>query len=221
MNLELNAVHALIFVVAASLMLFVLFFFNLYKVVRVIYGLGGSAAMSQIIFHPVYHWASSKNDSFSKKFHSIAFGDLPGMRGVYFKWIEIASFVSSYGMGIAWIYLGLNLIDPLSNHYYWVVQDIMGVCYCILILGLVHINTLMVATILLVLIFFYDIFYVFLTPYIFGSSVMIDVATGGGGSVDADFCEKYPSDSACRGYKAPLPMMLAVPWISGKILALS
>lgn len=40
-------------------------------------------------------------------------------------------------------------------------------------------------TALLVLFFLYDIFMVFLSPFIFGSSVMLSVATAGGDSTGA------------------------------------
>lgn len=32
------------------------------------------------------------------------------------------------------------------------------------------------------------------------------------GSVDPGYCEKYPSDSECRGSLAPMPMILAIPF---------
>mmetsp|Transcript_30332 Transcript_30332/g.63903 ORF Transcript_30332/g.63903 Transcript_30332/m.63903 type:complete len:1069 (-) Transcript_30332:282-3488(-) len=212
MTMEIKAFHAVMFVIVASGVLFVLFFFNLYKVVRVVYGLGGSFCLSHIIFHPLGDVLSSKRPRVGKFLKTIPFRNLPVLGGFSFQWIDIICFVLAYGMGIAWIYIGFNRVDPLSSTYFWIVQDIMGVCYCILILGLIHINTIMVATVLLVLIFFYDIFYVFLTPYLFGTSVMIDVATGEGSAVDADHCEKYPFDKACMGSQAPLPMLLAVPW---------
>lgn len=218
MTMEIKAFHAVMFVIVASGVLFVLFFFNLYKVVRVVYGLGGSFCLSHIIFHPLGEVLSSKHPRVDKFLKTIPFRNLPVLRDFSFQWIDIISFVLAYGMGIAWIYIGFNRVDPLSSTYFWIVQDIMGVCYCILILGLIHINTIMVATVLLVLIFFYDIFYVFLTPYLFGTSVMIDVATGEGSAVDADHCEKYPFDKACMGSQAPLPMLLAVPWTNGECL---
>lgn len=55
-----------------------------------------------------------------------------------------------------------------------------------------------VATVLLCVAFLYDIFWVFLSPYIFGESVMVKVATGGDITRDPDFCEKYPTASGCQ-----------------------
>lgn len=126
---------------------------------------------------------------------------------------EVVSSASSYSIGFAWIIIAFTRVNPLQNTFYWVVQDLLGICYCIYVMGIIHINTIMVGTILLVLVFFYDIFYVFLSPYIFGTSVMVDVATGGVTSGEALFCYKYPSDHRCSGSGAPLPMMLVFPWI--------
>ena len=208
-NMEINAFHAVMFIVLASIFLFVLFFFNLYKVVRVFYGLGGSVAMTHVVIYPAMNLISSKylKEGMSAKLQSNAFGDLPGCRGVYFKWIDVLSSVTGWSLGIAWIAVGFAHVQPMTNFYYWFIQDVMGVCFVILILSLIHINTIMVASILLVLVFIYDVFYVFISPYIFGTSVMVDVAIGGGG-IDPTFCEKYPTDSRCRGVLAPLPMLL-------------
>jgi len=139
---------------------------------------------------------------------------LPGCRGVDFKWIDILSSSTSYALGIAWIFVGFAHVQPMNNFYYWFIQDVMGVSFCILILGVIHINTIMVATTLLCLVFVYDVFYVFISPLFMGSSVMIDVATGGASGVNRGYCEKYPTDSACRGSLAPLPMLLALPWFN-------
>jgi len=215
-NLELNACHAVFFVACASFFLFVMFFFDLGKVIRVLYGLGGSVAMNQIIFHPLYDKIISSKfvpEGVSARLKTNAFGNLPGCRGEYYKWIDIASAASGYAMGIAWIVVGLTRVQPMTSVYYWLIQDVMGVCFCILILSLININTIMVASILLFLVFFYDIFHVLISPLIFGKSVMIDVATGGNG-IDPSFCEKYPSDKACRGALAPLPMLMAIPWFA-------
>ena len=65
---------------------------------------------------------------------------------------------------------------------------------------------------LLIVAFFYDIFFVFVTPLIFsGKSVMITVATSGGPpTLDPAWCEKYPDDPGCQGGQ-PLPMLFQIP----------
>lgn len=51
----------------------------------------------------------------------------------------------------------------------------MGVCVCLLCLETILVPNLKVATALLSLAFLYDIFFVFISPYVFDSSVMEQV----------------------------------------------
>lgn len=63
----------------------------------------------------------------------------------------------------------------------WILSNFMGTCFVFMILRLVWINNLIASSILLILLFLYDIFWVFISPQIpgfGGSSVMIVVATG-------------------------------------------
>lgn len=83
---------------------------------------------------------------------------------------------------------------------------------CIQFLEVIKLNSLKVAALLLIVAFFYDIFFVFVTPYLFkGKSVMITVATSGGPpTADPLWCEKYPDDKNCQGGE-PLPMLFQIP----------
>ncbi|CAI9762835.1 unnamed protein product [Fraxinus pennsylvanica] len=62
--------------------------------------------------------------------------------------------------------------------YSWVGQDILGICLMITVLQLAQLPNIKVATVLLCCAFLYDIFWVFLSPFIFHDSVMIEVAKG-------------------------------------------
>jgi len=81
-------------------------------------------------------------------------------------------------------------------------------------LSVVRLPNLKVASLLLSLAFLYDVFFVFISPYFFSSSVMISVATGGDTAThdDENYCEKYPDDVDCES--TTLPMLLIVPSIS-------
>ncbi|KAJ9515138.1 hypothetical protein QJQ45_028935, partial [Haematococcus lacustris] len=88
----------------------------------------------------------------------------------------------------------------------WVLQDVQGVALMLLVLRTLRLSSmklvddgvLQVACILLPLLFFYDVFWVFLSPLLFnGTSVMVEVGQGlvaSGGSA-----------------QEPLPMLLRVP----------
>ena len=68
----------------------------------------------------------------------------------------------------------------LSFSYAWVLQDFLGIAFCISLLKNIRLPNLKVCVILLVLLLIYDIFFVFITPLFSasGKSVMVEVATG-------------------------------------------
>lgn len=71
------------------------------------------------------------------------------------------------------------LISFLLPSYAWVLQDILGICFCISLIKNIRLPNLKVCTILLLLLLIYDIFFVFITPlFSAGKSVMVQVATG-------------------------------------------
>merc|ERR1719232_2240562 len=82
----------------------------------------------------------------------------------------------------------------------WILQDILGIMFSINMLKVLRLPSLKICTILLSALFFYDIFFVFITPLFMkdGKSVMVEVATGG------DTGEQ-------------LPMVLKVPHLSSTI----
>ncbi|POM66380.1 Signal peptide peptidase-like protein [Phytophthora palmivora] len=111
--------------------------------------------------------------------------------------------------------------------YSWIFQDIFGICFCLVFLRTARLPNLKVATVLLVLVFMYDIFMVFISPYIFNESVMIKVATGGAqstatGGVSSGYCLRYPTDTKHDCRSESMPMLLRVPkmldWRSGSSL---
>jgi hypothetical protein len=124
----------------------------------------------------------------------------------------VLSFVMGFTLGITWLIVGYTVRTPGDVAFFWITQDLFGACICIMFLQIIQLNSIHVAAVLLIVAFFYDIFFVFITPLIFkGESVMITVATSGGPpKADALFCEKYPDDADCQGGD-PLPMLLTIP----------
>ncbi|KAK2565277.1 Signal peptide peptidase-like 2B, partial [Acropora cervicornis] len=65
-----------------------------------------------------------------------------------------------------------------NKSYAWVLQDILGISFCISLIKNIRLPNLKVCTILLLLLLIYDIFFVFITPlFSAGKSVMVEVAT--------------------------------------------
>jgi len=79
----------------------------------------------------------------------------------------------------------------------WIIQDLLGIMFSINMLKVLRLPSLKICTYLLSALFFYDIFFVFITPLFMegGKSVMVEVATG------------HDSDEQ-------LPMVLKVPHLS-------
>ena len=211
-SVELTIWHAALFVVIASAMLLLLFFFEFYTAVTVLYGIGCAGAVSQILFRPCYSLIAR----LLRKESCIQLSTCPrvsfcGLNQTV--WLDVISGLSGYTLGGMWLFIWFTSNDPSSIPFYWIAQDVMGACLCILFLSLLKLNSIKVASVLLFAVFVYDIFFVFITPLFLDSSVMITVATGGGGpDVSADYCEKYPDDKDCRS--TALPMLLALPKIN-------
>ncbi|KAL3701997.1 hypothetical protein R1sor_020019 [Riccia sorocarpa] len=60
----------------------------------------------------------------------------------------------------------------------WIAQDVLGIALILTVLQIVRLPNIKVSTVLLSCAFFYDIFWVFISPYFFNESVMIVVARG-------------------------------------------
>eukprot|EP00584_Thalassiosira_punctigera_P008354 CAMPEP_0172528300 /NCGR_PEP_ID=MMETSP1067-20121228/2733_1 /TAXON_ID=265564 ORGANISM="Thalassiosira punctigera, Strain Tpunct2005C2" /NCGR_SAMPLE_ID=MMETSP1067 /ASSEMBLY_ACC=CAM_ASM_000444 /LENGTH=938 /DNA_ID=CAMNT_0013312187 /DNA_START=96 /DNA_END=2912 /DNA_ORIENTATION=+ len=231
--LELTSAHALGFVVMASTSLLVLFFFKIYNVVKIMYAFGCSGAFAQIVVHPGLTYLSQRlrweRPLKPMKWLSEEAATREALRGgckgrcLNCLWsffgpvspVDMAAVVLSYGVGAAWLYVAFTVPHPDTIALYWIVQDVFGVCMCMLFLETIKLNAIKVGAVLLVVAFFYDIFFVFVTPLLtkHGESIMVNVATSGGPpKADPSWCEKYPFASECKGGD-PLPMLFAIPRI--------
>lgn len=192
---------------------------QIYNVVKVMYAFGCSNALIQVITYPLIskllssRWCrkngyppNSPNSYIVRQrllYRSNDFGDVTN-------WDVLAAIIG-YSWGMTWLYMALFVLHPDQHMFYWLTQDVMGTCMCITFLSLIQLNSIQVASILLIVAFVYDIFFVFITPLLFKESVMITVATSGGPpKADALWCEKYPHDTNCTGGD-PLPMLLTIP----------
>ena len=212
-TVELGVRHAVAFVVFASTLLLLLFYFEFYTAITIIYIVGGSAGLSQLVFRPFFLLLIPWTPLFVRVFLRPLCRKTRCFEDVTL--LDLCYSLAGYVVGGLWLYVWFTANDPSSNVFYWLTQDVMGACISILFLGLLRLNSIKVATVLLLAVFLYDVFFVFITPYLYGGeSVMGTVATSGGpGSWSADDCEKYPSESECRKGQ-PLPMLLSIPKIN-------
>ncbi|KAJ8387727.1 hypothetical protein AAFF_G00150280 [Aldrovandia affinis] len=93
-----------------------------------------------------------------------------------------------------------------EDQWAWVLQDALGIAFCLYMLKTIRLPTFKACTLLLVVLFVYDVFFVFITPLFtsHGESIMVEVAAG-------------PSDSSTQ---EKLPMVLKVPRLNSSPLAL-
>ena len=197
-SFDITPQSAFLFIAFASCTLLLFFFFDLYDVIMVIYVLGATMAIGLVFIYPMLlaECKGERPDSTNKK-KMFDNSDC----------IFLLSFLFSSCITIIWYF-------NRGKSWSWLLQDFMGASVCLCFLNFVRLPNLQVATLLLTLAFFYDVFFVFITPFIFGSSVMVNVAQGRENPQHSDpnFCEKYPGNQDCRDTTAP--NLLIVPSIS-------
>ncbi|VFQ92308.1 unnamed protein product [Cuscuta campestris] len=179
--LSINAKSAIFFVISASTFLVLLYLFMsswFVWVLIVLFCIGGVEGMHNCIVSLI----SSKCKTCARK--SV---NLPCLGETTI--LSLVVFVLCMAFAIFWA-------ANRKESYSWIGQDILGIGLMITVLQLAQLPNIKVATVLLCSAFMYDIFWVFLSPFIFHDSVMIAVAKG----------DKSGGES--------IPMLLRVPRLS-------
>lgn len=212
---ELDTRHAVGFILFAGVFLTILFYVKagVTVLVPVLFAVAGAAALTQVVMAPALHAfvPAIASRQFVLPFPLSFLVDEP------IPMAELAGLVPSATLAVGWY---------LHRRTWWPVQDVMGVVLCFIFLRTVQLPNLKVASVLLSLAFCYDIFFVFISPLVFGRSVMEDVATGGPAAYTRhnypgiDYCERYPSEIAACVEPDPMPMLLILPriltWLKGE-----
>lgn len=118
-----------------------------------------------------------------------------------------AAFAVSFIIVVVWI-------ATRQSSWAWLLNNALGVALCVGFAQQMRISALRTACIILGLFFAYDVFAVFITPYIFGSSAMIDVATAGAPEAVpnwACWCRLHPDDSKSCGPGETMPILFRLP----------
>jgi len=203
---EFQVYHYILLLLAMFVTLFVMWYLGLYNIVTILYGFGGAHLMARYIFRPLTEKFASKclGKGASEKLESTAF--------LKYKWIDIGSLTYGYAFAIAWVVLGFSYVQPLSNTYYWMLQDVMGVLYCIFFLTALEMNSVMIPVMTMLLVFAYTVFYAILArDKLLGSSILVDITKSASVGIIADYCDNYHWDPACIGSQSPLPLLLVLP----------
>lgn len=189
---ELSGRHALYFLLGASSVLLLLYYVDLLLVISILFAIGASAAMTQVIVFPLCSAVLpasllSSSSSSGKNSHVLV------LSGVVAALISLFWFVERTSPSI------------------WPLQDLLCISLCFVFIDTIQLPSLRVGTILLSVAFVYDIFFVYVSPYLFGSNVMIDVASGGGNTRvrGFEYCDQHPEASEC--HHEIVPMVLSIP----------
>uniref|UniRef100_UPI00358FC93B signal peptide peptidase-like 2B isoform X2 n=1 Tax=Myxine glutinosa TaxID=7769 RepID=UPI00358FC93B len=93
-----------------------------------------------------------------------------------------------------------------DDRWAWALQDLLGMAFCLNMMRMVRIPNFKGCLILLSFLFFYDVFFVFITPFLTksGESVMMEVATG-------------PSNSTA---KEMIPLLFKIPALQPSLTSL-
>jgi len=215
MESELSQWHIFGFVASASIMLLLLFYFKFYPFIFVVYALGCAGAVSFMIFSPILvKFVPKLGDEIITELNKEVFCRQNGF--------DITSQMAGFLWSGIWIWYGLSHYQPLTNWFFWMTQDVFGIIVSIMFLGSLKLYSIKIATWFLVAVFFYDIFFVFITPFFTsnGQSIMLAVVGDSETPID-DFCFKYPDDGECTGITS-LPMILTFPhiddWTAGSAI---
>lgn len=158
-----KAAYGFVFVASAGLILLFFFVDYLIYVVIFIFCLGGTQGL-QSCFVGLVEWLYPSSMCLHYDVRLPLFGHV--------KLLELLMFVPAVTIAAVWA-------SHRRADWAWVLQDIMGIALLLVMQHALRLPNIKVASILLCLAFLYDIFWVFLSPLFFTSSVMITVATGG------------------------------------------
>ncbi|RHY95609.1 hypothetical protein DYB35_002782 [Aphanomyces astaci] len=208
--LDVSFRHAVGFILFAGVFLTFLYFVHVGPLLSILFGLSTLSTFTMLVTQPIFRTLlCCLRRGYVLRCPSII-GPLPIP--------DVVATLVTAALVVLWY---------VDRSTFWFLQDAFGIALCFVFLRTIRLPTLQVASVLLVLAFFYDIFFVFVTPLLFGRSVMMDVATGGqsasskSGYPGVDFCERYPAFDACVDPE-PLPMLLLFPrfhdWRGGQAM---
>ncbi|CAM6008843.1 unnamed protein product [Sphagnum balticum] len=160
---DINVVSAVLFLVLASVFLILLYYFmsNWFLILLVIlFCIGGFEGLQTCVVSLLSRW-------------------FPRLAATYVN-VPILGSLSKLGLIVAPFCITISVLWGVFRQasFAWVGQDILGISLILTVLQIVRLPNIKVSTVLLSCAFFYDIFWVFVSPVLFHESVMIVVARG-------------------------------------------
>lgn len=168
---EIDKTMAWSFILVASTGLLTLYFFvsKIFIIIVIVFCIGATNGLSTIFSHLI--------DYFIPRLQNIEYNI--HRLDLQFTLSDLIGFIPAGFLSIIWFL-------TRRNNYAWILQNIMCIGLLLALQRTVRLTNIKIASILLGTAFFYDIFWVFLSPYFFSSSVMVSVATYQHGGNDKD-----------------------------------
>lgn len=152
--------HVAVFLISASALLFLLFYFAFYNAITVLYGIGCAGSVSHLIFAPIYTRIIPKLDTIRRQeeedtpshYWTQAFNNpiICGWNGY-----DILSQGTAYLWAAVWLWYGLSHYRPSQHFFFWITLDIFGASFCIIVLSMLKLNSIKIATVFLAAVFVY------------------------------------------------------------------
>lgn len=161
---EVRISSALLFVAAASLGLLLMFYFIATMSKVLLIGVSIVSCLSLIFLVEPYFEKCLPDSLLRSEFACPLIGSLNCLT-----LIELP-----FGLGGVLLWL----VARDSWEYAWVLSNVLAFSICVLMIASVRVTNLRVATVLLLAMVAYDVFWVYLSPYIFHQNVMLTVASG-------------------------------------------
>lgn len=201
--MDLTIYHAVAFLVVGSGFLLLIFYVDVVLVIIVGFAIGSVSCTFQELWGPLFNrikllrFQPLQNWSYQSEYILPALWTLG----------DVLALLAAVGGALLWFLMR-------HENFSWVFQDVFGICFCMVFLKTVRLPNIKIATVLLVLVFAYDVFMVFLSPLIFKESVMIKAATGGNqaeATASSGFCLRYPSETEHKCRREQMPILLRMP----------
>ncbi|XP_075539889.1 signal peptide peptidase-like 2A [Dermacentor variabilis] len=169
------------FVMHMSVMLLMLYYFYRYLVyfIVVLFALASAAALISCL-EPLVSRINIGTSKVPNKFPT-CFQTPMEVR-------QVALLAFGIFVAISWFLLRRN------DTFGWILQDVLGIAFCINMLKSFHLPNLKLLSLLLSLLLIYDVFFVFITPFLRANreSVMVEVAKGGSVMETLPMVIKFP-----------------------------
>ncbi|CAM6103447.1 unnamed protein product [Calypogeia fissa] len=160
---DISVASAVLFLVLASGFLLLLYLFMsqwFLLILVVLFCIGGAEGLQTCVVAFLSRWFPNATTSYV---------NVPYLGNVSALTCAVSPFCITFA--ILW-----GVFRHLS--FAWIAQDILGISLILTVLQVIRLPNIKVSTVLLSCAFFYDIFWVFISPAIFHESVMIVIARG-------------------------------------------